>query len=140
MRYPKIILLSTVFLLALGFSCKKKDAKTEEWSSDKCILRTFSGTTHVEQTGSTYNIDASGKAINASTFGVSSTYEYDTDGYLVKISSATPGNSLSTSYIISGGNQVSTSSTSGVASTAEYYTDKKNTITISNRGQEFFGK
>lgn len=113
---------------------------TVEWSPDKCIRRTFIQGSDTEQSSVTYNLDASGKATSSSTQGSSSSYEYDEDGYLVKLSSSGQGMSVSTTYVISGGNTVSYSSTNGSSTTSEYFTERKNTIGSQNKGLEIDGR
>jgi hypothetical protein len=71
------------------------------------------------------------------------TYEYNSDGYMTKAIYGDAGNQEIITYTITNGNSVAYSDAAGgqtFTSTSQFYLDKTNTIGFENMGISFFGK
>jgi hypothetical protein len=110
-----------------------------EWSADKCVYSSFDSNNTI-QSSITYNLNASGYAVNYSSGGTNVTNEFDADGYLKKTTSVNGSMGLTTSYNISNGNVTGYTSTNGGSMACEHFTDILNTIGSSNKGFSILGK
>jgi hypothetical protein len=93
---------------------------------------------------SSYILNSKGLVISVTNFNSgSNTYEYNSEGYLVKkISTSKSGETDSTLYDYQNGNIVSWTFAGSVSytKTYQYLTNTTNTIDLENKGISFFGK